>query len=852
MVRFSAGTSLVVLGFASMFAAPAFAQSSGSIDFEEQEIVVTGSNLNNGVAGVVIPDTPKARAVLTQEFISRQTPGQSINDVINQLPGVSFQNNDPYGSSGGTLTIRGFDDTRISQTFDGIPLNDTGNYALYSNQQLDSELIDQVNVNLGTTDIDSPTASASGSTVNYRSITPTEEFGARLSGSFGEFDYFRVFGLINTGNLTAGGLRGWVSASKQTYDSPYGGIGKVNKTQFNAKLYQPLSGDDFVFVAGHFNRNRNNFSGSVNLRTDLETRTFVPGLDGAPGTITRGPRAVPNRFPLTKDERDYDVGSCNTVSGTGGVADLANSCGSLFDYRLNPSDTGNIRANSVFTLTDKLVLSVDPYYQYTKANGGGTVVGREQLFFPTGSTTGYSGYVNGAPYAGIDLNGDGDALDQVRVLAPSQTKTHRIGVISSLRYDIDDNNSVRLAYTYDRGKHRQTGEVGYLMGNGEAVSPFPVNNPIVGADGNVLQKRDRLSYAILHQVSGEYRGTFMDALTVTAGVRAPFFKRNLTNNCFTSSNSGFVDCFAGNSAAEAAYGAVNPTRQGPQKRVFKYDKVLPQAGLVFDVTPQASLFANYSKGVQVPGTDNLYQIFFYDPAASESVEPTPETTDNFDLGGRFRTGKLQAQVSGWYTSYKNRLAVSYDIINSVSIYRNLGKVEKYGIDGELAYSIIPELQISAFGSYLKSKIKDDVIIGGSAAAPVYGATKGKREAGAPSYTFGGRVQAKLGPVELGGQVKRTGPRYVNDQNLPIFETVGGETLQIFGAKTPAYTLVDLDARLPLGFLGLNDQTFFQLNVSNLFDKRYYGGFDGKTETTPGQFIQIGSPRAVSGTVNFAF
>ncbi|MFX5328505.1 TonB-dependent receptor plug domain-containing protein, partial [Acinetobacter baumannii] len=85
----------------------------------------------------------------------------------------------------------GFDNTRISQTFDGLPLNDTGNYALYSNQQLDPELIDQVNVNLGTTDVDSPTASASGSTVNYRTKLPSHDLGARLVGSIGDFNFRR-------------------------------------------------------------------------------------------------------------------------------------------------------------------------------------------------------------------------------------------------------------------------------------------------------------------------------------------------------------------------------------------------------------------------------------------------------------------------------------------------------------------------------------------------------------------------------------------------------------------------------------------------------------------------------------
>ncbi|MET0374294.1 MAG: TonB-dependent receptor plug domain-containing protein, partial [Rhizorhabdus sp.] len=196
----------------------AYAQSTGSIDFES-EIVVTGANANRGVAGVIAPDTSKSKAVLTQEFITHQTPGQTINDVINQLPGVSFQNNDPFGSAGGTLSIRGFDDQRISQTFDGVPLNDSGGYALYSNQQLDPELIEQVNVNLGTTDVDSPTAAATGSTINYRTRNPTEEFGVNLMGSIGRFDFMRVFGVVDTGVFTPWGTRAFFSGSSSTNDT---------------------------------------------------------------------------------------------------------------------------------------------------------------------------------------------------------------------------------------------------------------------------------------------------------------------------------------------------------------------------------------------------------------------------------------------------------------------------------------------------------------------------------------------------------------------------------------------------------------------------------------------------------
>src|SRR5205085_7205301 len=111
---------------------------------------------------------------------------------------------------------------------------------------------------------------------------------------------------------------------------------------------------------------------------------------------------------------------------------------------------------------------------------------------------------------------------------------------------------------------------------------------------NVLEKRDRLSYAILNQVAGEYRGIF-GPVTLNVGLRAPFFERKLHNYCFTTSSSGFVDCFGSNTSAAAAYAAANPTIQGPQKRDFKYNKLLPNIGAIFNATSSVSVFANYAK-----------------------------------------------------------------------------------------------------------------------------------------------------------------------------------------------------------------------------------------------------------------
>ncbi len=857
---------------AAVMPTAAFAQSTGSVDFERETIIVTGTRTQD-VGGVVAPDTPKAKAVLTQEIIARQNPGQTILDTINLVPGVSFQNNDAYGSSGGTLTIRGFDSSRISLTFDGIPLNDSGNYAIYSNQQLDPELIDQVNVNLGTTDVDSPTASAVGGTVNYRTILPSREMGGRVVASGGEFDFRRLFGIFHTGELGPWGTRAFVSASRAKNDNPFNNYGKVDKQQYNGRIYQPLgSNGDFVSLSGNYNQNRNNFFGSVRLRDDLPT---------------------PNGFPSDSDERRYNINfPCTVDAPQAGVADLTNTCGTEFDRRFNPSNTGNIRGGSRFTLAENIVLTVDPSFQFVKANGGGTVIGREgrRIFAP--GTTPFTGFIGGQYYFGLDLNGDGDALDTcsatgascssanrngVTLIAPSQTRTRRYGVISGLRYDINDDHTVRVSYTHDRANHRQTGQVGTVDEGGSPDDVFAINDPLVDANGNVVQKRDRQSFAILNQVAAEYRGEF-GPLTVNVGARAPFFKRDLENYCFTTSASGFLDCFGQDADLEAAYAARFPNVQGPQRRVLKYSKLLPNVGAVYDFTPNVSGFVSYAKGLSVPGTDSLYDAFFF-PADTEQAKPNPETTDSFDAGLRYRSSKVQAQISAWYTMFDDRLASAYDPELDQTVFRNLGRVNKYGIDASVAYAPTSALTLYAFGSWNRSKIKENLQIEGgdtyscddadlstpSARATAFrncAFTAGNREAGTPKYTYGTSILGKFGALDMGVTAKRTGPRFFFDTNRPVLagdvDAEAGIT-QLYQAAADAYWLVNLDLRLNFDRTSANP-TYVQLNVYNLFDKTYVGGFGGGlNQSVSGSgffgsapFVQIGAPRTVSASLNVGF
>lgn len=885
----------------------AYAQSTGTADLEAKEIVVTGVRAG-GIDGKVTPSTVKSKQVLTSEFIQHQVPGQSVLETINQLPGVSFQNNDPYGSSGGTLNIHGFDASRISLTIDGFPLNDTGNYALYSNQQLDPELVDQINVNLGTNDIDSPTASATGSTVNYRTRIPYDKPGIRVAGSGGEYGYLRIFGVVDTGVLTSFGTKAWVSASRSNYHNPYNDLAKVNKTQGNVMVYQPIGASgDFVWVSGDYNKNRNNNLSSVPLRLD----TVQSPTNLAARVVGSG---AANRFPFNQNEANYTglvQAACGPNASNGnttgtdtpqaGVADVPNTCGTLYDQSFNPSNTATVRANSRFTLSDKLTLTIDPAYSYTKANGGtGAVKANEGFYGRTGSgaltaiTTPIYGYIGGQAYfGGVDLNGDGDILDTstrnaatgaltnttqgVEVYSSSHTGTHRWIVNTSLRYDLTEEQSFRVGYSFDHGRHRQTGQIAPLLQDGRTSLYFPIDNPLRDAGNGLIQKRNRLSYAVLNQGFGEYVGHFFDnKLTIDAGVSYKAFRRKLNNFCVTETGGSNVDCFT-NTASQATFLAASPAYIPPTSKTFHFNKWLPSVGFNFQVMPTVSIYGNYNKNLQVPGTDNLYQSIGF---TAEQAQPRPETTDNFVSGVRYNAGKLQAEVSGWYTKFHNRLASAYDPFLDVTVYRNLGDVKKYGVDVNVAYKPIEYITLSGFGSYLKSRIENDVQLGrcttvtniGPCTATtnyVYAATAGKRESGSPVYLIGGRVEGNYGPVEIGFQGKRTGRRYINDQNIAVALCSGtyvnsnqcvtsatnlapATRYQIYGAFAKGYTVFDLDARLKLDFIGLNDKTFFQLNITNVFNKFYVAGFGSTTSATAATFSYISPPRAISGTLNIAF
>lgn len=828
----------------------AFAQSTGTIASDSSgDIVVTGTRTPRSSTGVSNGTTPKASTILTNENLATASPGQTVLQAINVVPSVNFTNNDPSGASGGNVRIRGFDGNRISLTFDGLPLNDTGNYAIFSNQQLDPEIIDQVNVNQGTTDVDSPTAASSGGTINYRSLVPSQEFGALVRGSLGESyrNRFitRAFGMIQTGDILKTGIRGYVSASVLRAEK-YRGVGDLNRQQFNGRLYKTFgSNGDFIAIAGHYNRNRNASYRSISLfqaQVDKNglpagvttTATSAPLLLAGNGrydfdnnptctraTFTNSPvgqsdnatpqssTTVPNNFFVTRQ----DQLTTQTVGG------LDTSCTNYAGVRLNPSNTGNARLNSKFSITPNLVFTLDGGYQYTLANGGGfTTLAENSLQVRAGTGT--------AATAGRDFSGDGDTVDTVAFYAPNNTNTNRYTVLSSLRWDFATGQSLRVAYAFDYGRHRQTGEwtflnavgdpLGVFGGRGGAPQPTDIN-------GYGLRQRDRFSIAELNQVSGEYRGKFFDnQLEVMLGVRAPFFHRELNQYCYTLASSGNPYCTSqvlGTTAIPVAangnyvvpngtvFAGTVPTNAvyAPFKSTYNYRKVLPNVGFTFRPVDGVQAYAAYAKGLSAPRTDNLYR--------APQVNVTPETTNNFDIGLRYSSPMVQASFGGFLNNFRNRIVTSLDLDNSsptfgLSVDRNVGRVQIKGLEGTLDVRPIEWFSVRGFGSYIEAKYKDNLVISPTITLPL----AGKRLVETPTWQYGLRSQVRYQPLSLGLTFKHVSSRTATDLNDVIVD---------------AYNVVDFDARLSLGGLGM-PKTYLQLNVNNLLDEQYLGSISSQS------------------------
>ena len=848
----------------------AFAASTA----DEQVELVTVTAARTSVTGLVDEHISKQRSTIDQAFFDTQPAGQTIFQGLNMVPGLNFTNTDPYGSSGGNLRLHGQDGARISFTWDGMPLNDTGNYAIFTNQVVDSELVDSVIVNQGTTDVDTPTASAVGGVIGITTSKPTDNMAALVDLSAGSFNQKRGFVRLDTGTFGPWDTKAFFAGSFQDYDK-FKGAGDEQKKQINGFIYQDMGSVGFMSLGFHFNQNRNFFYNNV---------SFLPVLPGTAGLAVSAPTVgldakgnygpgVVGGLGLAADEdptcTPYKTGALTYTTPVAGGIDLGGTssggttgnCTGFFRLRINPSDTGNIRAASLFRLTDTLSLTVDPSFQYVLANGGGVTVVSEKDRRLIGTS--------GA--AGVDLNGDGDLLDQVQLYTPNNTNTRRYGVTMSVIWAPNDDNVLQVGYTLDWGLHRQTGEWSKFNSVGGPVSDFAGlvdghKNAITVADGTTdLRGRDRKSYAILNQASLDYEGKYWnDTVRLSVGVRLPFLERDLNQYCFVQATGsfnqaspgiGFQYCTSEAPSALAANGTVSftgvagATFTPPGHEVVRYNRLLPNVGLTYQPWgPQNQFYFAYATELSAPKTDNLYNggvTGFGTPAVhfSSFAQVAPETSTSYDLGYRYHGDDGHFGIVLWNSQFRNRIVTTFDPDQGISIDHNLGTVNMAGMDIDGGYDVDDSLSLFGTFSYLKTRVVNNLPISATVTLP----TSGKQLVESPNYMMTGRAQYSIYGFRIGLDGKFVGSRYATDVN---------------DYRVPSYFTANADITYDLGELGW-DNSYVKFNVENIFDEKYFSSvgtskscFTPVAPTTAGctsyPLLAVGFPQTFQVTLRSVF
>ena len=789
-----------------LLASSAFAQSTAT---QVQELVVTGAHGQPSIAGVITQvQEAKDESIVNHAFFEKQAAGQNFAQLINLLPGVNYTSEDQTGNLSGDLRIHGFDGAHVGITIDGVPVNDTGNYASYPGEYLTPELTDHITVNMGATSVDSPTASAVGGTVDLVSKIPTKDPQLIIQPTVGSNNFQRYYIEGETGEFGPWGTRFYLAGN---YDdaSKWVGGGSLMKEGFDARIYQPLKGSDFVSLATSLVVEHDYFYESSSPAQfaqfgkntlDYNTQWIVP-------TARAGIVDTPATGAATAPGQEQGPGS----SGTG-------YDGNYWGLHPNPDVFGTIRGQSKFSLGDKVTFTFDPSFFYTLANGGGVTALSETDPRLKG---------NNLASPGVDLNGDGDRLDTVNVYSPSNTQTHRYGLQTSLLYDMDEHNHFQFGYTLDYGMHRQTGEMGYI----DPVTGLPGSlygglgsTTIVTADGSIMRLRDRHSIAELNQFALNYIGKFMDdKLHFNVGIRDPYFKRELQQFCYTYNGTTAYCDTVSQALVQAAYNAgvaagntnalssllfgrtgaisfspttLTPNFRMPFSQTFNFNKVLPNAGVSYRVNDDQMVYATYAEGFSAPKTDDLY--------SSTTAVVQPETSESFAVGWRYQSALVTTSFSAWDVQYKYRIVQSYDPTDpTLSIDRNIGDVQIYGLDLELGAHPFEHFSVYASAELSKSDVKSNEIVATSGALPLALPTAGKELVLTPDRQFSADARYDFGWLDTGMSVKYTSKRFIDDMN---------------SASMPDTTVVNWDARMPITWWGVQN-TYLQVNVLNLTNTR---------------------------------
>jgi iron complex outermembrane receptor protein len=149
-------------------------------------------------------EVPVTKRNMDREEIETLSYGQDVPALLQYTPAMTWYSDSGVGSNYSYFSMRGIQQTRINMTFDGAPLNDPAEHAVYFNNFHDfANTVDSIQIQrgVGTSSVGSPSY---GGSVNFASgpASPTRDGDLRLV--LGSYDTVRASVSYESGVLDNG------------------------------------------------------------------------------------------------------------------------------------------------------------------------------------------------------------------------------------------------------------------------------------------------------------------------------------------------------------------------------------------------------------------------------------------------------------------------------------------------------------------------------------------------------------------------------------------------------------------------------------------------------------------------
>ncbi|MCW4592376.1 TonB-dependent receptor [Gluconacetobacter entanii] len=189
--------------------------------------------------------THGAEQAITRDTLNKFVSGTSPLQVLGQTtPGVNFGSDDAFGldTYANALYVRGFNESQIGFTLDGIPLGEQ-RYQVWNGLSIDQaqiqENISGMTLSQGAGALETPSAQTLGGAIAFTTSNPADKAGGRIGQTFGSYNMFRTFARVDSGVLNSTGTK-FYAAYARTAQNLWKGYGDQDDQQVNFKLVQPI------------------------------------------------------------------------------------------------------------------------------------------------------------------------------------------------------------------------------------------------------------------------------------------------------------------------------------------------------------------------------------------------------------------------------------------------------------------------------------------------------------------------------------------------------------------------------------------------------------------------------------